>query len=486
MKTLFLECNMGAAGDMLMGALYELLPEPEQVQFLGTMNRLFPDKIMVKAAPAEKCGIWGTKMDVVILGQTELGNSPENGNLPHAGSPDAAPASQAMGTEPAGNQPAPSSAHTINSQTPHAMHTEGHGHGHSHMLHTSYPEMLERIDSLPVPASVKEDAKSVYTLIGNAESHAHHTDISQIHFHEVGTLDALIDVVGCCLLLELLEPEQIIASPVHVGNGSVRCAHGILPVPAPATAEILQDVPIYCGTIDGELCTPTGAALLKHFASQFTAMPPMAVEKTGYGMGTRDFPTANCLRAFWGNMEILPVPSPRQLPGSYMGHPLANIREEETRPDFYTEQFHSLDQILELSCNLDDMTPEAVSYAVNLLMEAGALDVFTTSVHMKKNRPGLLLTCLCDLEEESRFSRLILTHTSTRGIRIQPCYRRTLDAQYRKVRTPYGEITVKISSGYGICKYKPEYEDVAAAARTCKVSFAKVQEAAMEACKRLQ
>ncbi len=295
-----------------------------------------------------------------------------------------------------------------------------------------------------------------------------------------------MDVVGCCILLELLDPEQIIASPVHVGSGSVRCAHGILPVPAPATAEILRDVPIYCGSTDGELCTPTGAALLKHFAAQFTAMPPMSVEKTGYGMGTKDFPTANCLRAFWGNMELLPVPSPRQLPGSYTGHPLAGIREEETRPDFYTEQFHSLDQILELSCNLDDMTPEAVSYAVNLLMEAGALDVFTTSVHMKKNRPGLLLTCLCDLEEESRFSRLILTHTSTRGIRIHPCYRRTLDAQYRKVRTPYGEVTVKISSGYGICKYKPEYEDVAAAARTCKVPFGKVQEAAMEACRRLQ
>ncbi len=475
MKTLFLECNMGAAGDMMMGALYELLPEPEQKQFLDTMNRLFPDQIMVKASPAEKCGIWGTKMDVVILGQTELGDSPENGYTHHA-----------QGIDPAdGNHPAQGTEAAGGSHPAHSHGARAADDGHMH-LHTSYPEMLNRIDSLPISASAKEHAKAVYTLIGNAESHAHHTDISQIHFHEVGTLDALMDVVGCCILLELLGPEQIIASPVHVGSGSVRCAHGILPVPAPATAEILRDVPIYCGTVDGELCTPTGAALLKHFASQFTAMPPMAVEKTGYGMGTRDFPTANCLRAFWGNMSILPVPSPRQLPGSYMGYPLANIREEETHPDFYTEQFHSLDQILELSCNLDDMTPEAVSYAVNLLMEAGALDVFTTSVHMKKNRPGLLLTCLCDLEEESRFSRLILTHTTTRGIRIHPCYRRTLDAQYRKVRTPYGEITVKISSGYGICKYKPEYEDVAAAARTCKVPFAKVQEAAMEACRRLQ
>ena len=159
-------------------------------------------------------------------------------------------------------------------------------------------------------------------------------------------------------------------------------------------------------------------------------------------------------------------------------------REEETRPDHYTEQFHSLDQILELSCSLDDMTPEAISYALTLLREAGALDVYTTPINMKKNRPGLLLTVLCNVTEESRFSRLILTHTATRGIRIHPCYRRTLDAQFRKVSTVYGEITVKISTGYGIHKYKPEYEDVAAAARQCKVPFQTVYEAAMEACRK--
>lgn len=462
MKTLFIECNMGAAGDMLMGALYELLPEPEQKQFLETMNGLFPDKIMVNAAPMEKCGIWGTKMNIAILGQAE----PERDF-----SPSSLPPHQHVPSTPEG----PLHQHDG---------TEGHPHQH-HTLHTNYPEMLAQIDKLPVSSAVKEHAKAAYTLIGEAESSAHHTDISQIHFHEVGTLDALMDVVGCCILLETLNPEQIIASPVHVGSGSVRCAHGILPVPAPATAEILKDVPIYGGTVEGELCTPTGAALLKHFASQFTAMPPMAVEKTGYGMGAKDFPTANCLRAFWGNMSILPVPSPRQLPGSYAPHPLAGIGEEETHPDFYTEQFHSLDQILELSCNLDDMAPEAVSYATNILIEAGALDVFTTAVNMKKNRPGLLLTCLCNLEEEGRFSKLILTHTSTRGIRIQPCYRRTLDSQFRKVRTPYGEITVKISTGYGIRKCKPEYEDVAAAARQCKVPFSKVYDAAMEACKNI-
>ncbi|MEY8517770.1 nickel pincer cofactor biosynthesis protein LarC [Lachnospiraceae bacterium 29-84] len=454
MKTLFIECNMGAAGDMLMGALYELLDEPKQRSFLDTMNGLFPDKLMISPSPSEKCGVWGTKMNVAILGRTE---------------------------EAAGQTPV-DEPHNHGQE---AISQRHHGQGASSHLHASYPKMLADIDRLPLPASVKEHAKAVYTLIGTAESNAHHTDISQIHFHEVGTLDALMDVTGCCLLMELLEPEQILASPIHVGSGSVRCAHGVLPVPAPATAYILRDVPIYGGSIEGELCTPTGAALLKHFVTQFTAMPPMSVEKTGYGMGTRDFSTANCLRAFWGSMEILPVPSPKQLPDSYETKPLAPVTEEETRPDFYTELFHNLDQILELSCNLDDMSPEAVSYAVNLLIDAGALDAYTTPVYMKKNRPGLLLTCLCNLEEESRFSRLILTHTATRGIRIQPCYRRTLDAQFRKVRTIYGEITVKISTGYGISKYKPEYEDVASAAKQCKVPFQKVYDAAMEACGKL-
>lgn len=430
MKTLYLECNMGAAGDMLMGALYELLSDSEKDIFLNTMNSLFPNEIMLKASPSEKCGIWGTKMSVVILGQEE--------------------------------------------------HSNEHAAEHAH-LHTSYPKMLEDIEHLPVSPAVKEHAKAVYTLIGNAESAAHHTDISQIHFHEVGTMDALMDVVGCCLLLEILNPEQIIASSIHVGSGTVRCAHGILPVPTPATAEILRDVPIYGGSVDGELCTPTGAALLKHFASQFTTMPPMTIERTGYGMGSKDFDTANCLRAFWGNLSILPVPSPRQLPGYSVPGMVKAETERETRPDYYTEQFHSLDQILELSCNLDDMTPETISYAVSLIREAGALDVYTTPVNMKKDRPGILLTVLCNVPEESRFSRLILTHTATRGVRIQPCYRRTLDAQFRKISTVYGEITVKISTGYGITKCKPEYEDVAAAARQCKVPFQAVYAAAVEA-----
>lgn len=440
MKTLFIDCSMGAAGDMIMGALYELLEPSQQETFLERMNHLFSENIVLTASPCEKCGIYGTKMTVSIHGHQEE---------PHS--------------------------------QPHSPHPETAAHAGKSHIHTSYPEVLSQIDSLSVSPWVKEQAKAVYTLIGTAESKVHHTDINQIHFHEVGTLDAIADVVGCCILLEMISPEQIFASPVHVGSGTVSCAHGVLPVPAPATAELLQGIPIYSGTIEGELCTPTGAALLKHFVAQFLPMPPMTTEKHGYGMGTKDFPTANCLRIFLGKMDILPVPSKRQLPHVQPKHDVSPKSEAETHPDFYTEGLHNLDQILELSCNLDDMTPEAVSYTMDILLEAGALDVFTTPVHMKKNRSGLLLTCLCNMEQESIFSRLILEHTTTRGIRIHPCYRRILDASFEKVSTPFGTITIKVSSGYGIHKFKPEYDDVAKAAKEHDATFQEVWNAAKDA-----
>ena len=433
MKTLFIDCSMGAAGDMLMGALYELLTPPQQEDFLETMNHLLSKNISVTATPCEKCGIYGTKMNVSIYGKMEETSLSET------------------------------SSHNF------------------HGAHTSYSDILAQIDSLAVSSWVKQHAKEVYTLIGNAESYVHHTDIAQIHFHEVGTLDAVMDVVGCCILLERLAPEQILASPVHVGSGTVSCAHGVLPVPAPATAEILQGIPIYSGTITGELCTPTGAALLKHFVGQFLPMPPMTVQKTGYGMGTKDFTTANCLRIFFGDMDILPVPSKRQLPHISPSSAIKAPTDSENHLDFYTEGFHNLDQILELSCNLDDMTPEAISYTMDVLLEAGALDVFTTPVHMKKNRSGLLLTCLCNMEQESIFSRLILEHTTTRGIRIHPCYRRILDASFEKVSTPFGTITIKVSTGYGIHKFKPEYDDVAKAACEHNTTFQEVWNAAKDA-----
>lgn len=427
MKTLFMDCSMGAAGDMMMGALYELLDTSQREHFLDTMNGLLPGTISLTASSSEKCDIYGTKMDVSVYRHTEK-----------------------------------SSAHV-----------------HSEMNQTTYQKVLTQIESLSLSPWVKENAKTIYTLIGEAESYAHRKNINQIYFDEVGSLDAIIDVVGCCILIEMLSPKQILASPVHVGSGT--CAHGILPVPAPATAEILKDIPIYSGTIEDDLCTPAGAALLKHFVTQFLPMPPMTVIKTGYGMGSKDFPIANCMRIFLGDVDILPVPSKRQLPHVPSLNTISVQGKNETHPDFYAEGLHNLEQILELSCNLDDMTPESISYTMDVLLNAGALDVFTTPVHMKKNHSGILLTCLCNMEQESLFSRLILEHTSACGIRIHPCYRRILDTSFETVSTTFGTITIKISSGYGIHKFKPEYNDVAIAAKKHNVTFREVWNAARNA-----
>ena len=251
-------------------------------------------------------------------------------------------------------------------------------------------------------------------------------------------MDAIADVTAVCLLLHRLAPDKIIASPVHVGSGQVRCAHGILPVPAPATAYLLRGIPIYGGEIQGELCTPTGAALVKHFATEFGDMPVMKVHAIGYGMGRKDFPRANCVRAMLGDTE------------------------------------DAGDQIVELRCNVDDMTGEAVGFALEQLMAGGALDTFTVPISMKKSRPGVLITVLCREETKEAMVRLILKHTTTLGIREFPCQRYTLSRSVETVNMPYGPVRKKVSSGYGIRREKYEYEDLAKIAREQDCSIAEV------------
>lgn len=285
------------------------------------------------------------------------------------------------------------------------------------------------IDGLDIPAPVKEDMKAVYALIAEAESHAHGMPVDQIHFHEVGTMDAVADIAGVCLLFHELGADQIIASPVHVGSGYVHCAHGILPVPAPATAHILQGIPVYSTQVQGELCTPTGAALLKHFVKEFREMPVMTTSKIGYGMGKKDFERANCVRAFLGDTA-------------------------ETG-----------DEIAELSCNLDDMTAEAVGFAEEALFEAGALEVYTVPVGMKKSRPGVLLTCMCRREDEEKMVELLFRHTTTLGVREHISRRFTLKRREETVETAYGPVRKKISQGHGVTRTKLEYEDLAAIAK---------------------
>ena len=278
----------------------------------------------------------------------------------------------------------------------------------------------------------------MYKLIAEAESHAHGMPVSEIHFHEVGTMDAVADITATCLLIRKLAPEKIVASPVHVGAGKVRCAHGVLPVPAPATAYILRDVPIYGGRIQGELCTPTGAALLKHFAAAFGDMPVMRVQRVGYGMGKKDFEVANCVRAMLG------------------------------------ETGDGADSVYELNCNIDDMTAEMIGFAAEKIREAGAVEVFTTAVMMKKNRPGTLLTVLCREAQKEAVVQAIFKHTATIGIRETLCRRYVLTRTEETVETALGPVRRKVSSGYGVQRAKFEHDDLAALAEKNGLSLTEV------------
>lgn len=481
MRTIYLDCGMGAAGDMLMAALLELCPEKKE-EFLEKMNELSLPGVKVEAEPAVKCGITGTHMNVTVFGEEEESEDVHDHGHAHTHSHEACESIAADGLHSHvhsheghehhhGDQPAHShdghdhhhedqSAHSHDGHEHHhedqAAHSheghthhhedhdahshdhhhgdhvhshEGHGHSHHHHHHSTMAGIASIIDGLDIPAPVKEDMKAVYALIAEAESHAHGMPVDQIHFHEVGTMDAVADIAGVCLLFHELGADQIIASPVHVGSGHVHCAHGILPVPAPATAHILQGIPVYSTQVQGELCTPTGAALLKHFVKEFREMPVMTTSKIGYGMGKKDFERANCVRAFLGDTA-------------------------ETG-----------DEIAELSCNLDDMTAEAIGFAEEALFEAGALEVYTIPVGMKKSRPGILLTCMCRREDEEKMVELLFRHTTTLGVREHISRRFTLKRREETVETAYGPVRKKISQGHGVTRAKLEYEDLAAIAK---------------------
>lgn len=406
MKTLYFECNMGAAGDMIMSALLELHPQPDS--FMERLNGLGIPNVTFKKSTSVKCGISGTHVEVAVGGTVENEHMHEHGH--------------------------------------HHEHEHHHEHGHSHEHHhehehhhTGMSEIEHIIGHLDIPERVKNDAIGVYKLIAEAESHAHGCEISEIHFHEVGTMDAVADIVGSCLLMNEINADRIIVSPINVGSGQVRCAHGILPVPAPATAHILGGVPIYSDDIQGELCTPTGAAILKYFAQEFSTMPVMKISKIGYGMGSKDFEAANCIRVMLGETQ------------------------------------DKSDTVSELCCNLDDMTGEAIGFAIDRLFDAGALDVFTTPIGMKKNRPGILLTCICRENQRDEMLGLIFKHTSTIGVREYITNRYTLDRTIETTHTQFGDVRVKRSTGWGVSKIKAEYDDMEKIARENNISISDIE-----------
>lgn len=403
MRILYLDCGMGAAGDMLMAALYELLDEEGQRVFLDQMNHLGLKDVTVSAESVSKCGIYGTHMAVRIHGEEEHVHE-----------------------------------HTHEHAHEHSHeHTHEHHHEHTHH-HSSMSDITHITAHMDLPEHVKAHIRAVYELIAQAESVAHNKPVSEIHFHEVGNQDAIADITGVCLLMEMLKADHVVVSPMHVGAGHVHCAHGILPVPAPATAYILRDVPIYGGEVMGELCTPTGAALLVHFADSFGNMPVVKVKKIGYGMGKKDFSRVNCVRAF------------------------------------LAETGAGGETVLELCCNVDDMTPEYIGFALEQFLEAGALEAFTVAAGMKKSRPGVLIYVLCHENKREELLQLIFKHTTTLGVRESIKKRYKMERSVEEVQTSYGTVHKKSSEGYGVTRSKYEYEELAKIAREQSMSLFEV------------
>lgn len=391
MKTLYLDCGMGAAGDMLTAALLELFENKEEV--VEKLNALHVPGVTYTAEHVSKCGIGATHMHVMVNGEEEGEH----------------------------------------------MHHHHHDHDHEHHHHHSgMHEISHIVEHLSVDEKVRKDIMAVFGMIAEAESTVHGMPVDEIHFHEVGTMDAVADVAAVCYLMHQLDVDEVIATPVNTGSGHVHCAHGILPVPAPATALLLKDIPIFNNNIQMELCTPTGAALLKYFVNRFGNMPVMKVHAIGYGAGMKDLEAANVVRAVLGETES------------------------------------AAEEVIELQCNVDDMTAEAVSFAMEQFFAHGAREVYTVSAGMKKSRPGLLLCVMCMEKDRDAMLELIFRHTTTIGVREHRTKRYTLKRTMESLDTPYGVVRRKVSEGFGTRREKLEYEDLARIAREKNVSLSEV------------
>jgi len=314
---------------------------------------------------------------------------------------------------------------------------------HRHLKH-----IVEILDGSKLSASVIDKAKRIFTRLAEAEAKVHGTSIEKVHFHEVGAVDAILDVTGAVIALESLGVDRIVVSPIPVGSGTVTCDHGIMPVPAPATAELLRGVPIAPTEETGELTTPTGAAILTTLADAFGPMPDMRIERIGYGAGTRDGRTRpNVLRVMVGSAAAA----------------------GET------------DEVAVLETNLDDATPEVIAHAMDRLLEAGALDVYALPIQMKKGRGGTMLCVLCDTARAGEFESLLFVETPTFGVRRTTMRRAKLGRRLETVETEYGTIRIKVGTREGVTTSAPEFEDCRAAAQAHHVALRTVMTAAQHA-----
>lgn len=433
MRIAYLDCFSGMSGDMFLGALVDAGVSPKLLE--DTVAALNVDA-RIEFSKVMRSGIAATKVDVYAHGEKEVPREEYLAQHSHA------------------------QDHEHHHEHGHHHHDhEHHDHSHSHGdAHTEehgrgLKEIREIIGKAKIGESAKQTALEIFEALGTAEAKIHNVDINRIHFHEVGAVDAMVDIVCSAVAAEALGVDDIVCSPLNVGGGTVKAAHGVLPIPVPATVELLKGAPVYSSGIQMELVTPTGAAIVKILAVRFGSFPEMKIEKSGYGAGGRDL----------------------------HGHPnVVRVTVGEAVPELAAKT--SQETITVLEANLDDLNPQVFGYVMDRLLAEGALDVFGVPAQMKKSRPGTLLTVLCKPEDAAKLTQIIFAETTTLGVRGREEKRQTLARKWITVSTQWGDVRLKIASMNGtVTNYAPEYEECRKIAMEHKVPLKNVMNEAMEA-----
>jgi uncharacterized protein (TIGR00299 family) protein len=460
MKLLYLDCQSGISGDMTLSALIDL---GASIEYISEYLKKLPiDPFTLSVKQVDKRGISAKLLDLQFDEAVSVAHGHE-----HSHSHDHSHSHEDKHSHSHGHshdyghthshEHAHDHGHTHSHDHTHDHGSHSHGHheiahddGHHSHSHRKASTILQMIENSELPARVKQRSLAIFQVIAEAEGKIHGMDPIEVHFHEVGAMDSIIDIIGVCLALESLGIDRIAASQVPTGHGKIMIAHGLYPIPAPATAEILKGVPLADFHVRGELTTPTGAAFLKALADDYGYLPAQTIENIGYGAGKKNFEHPNVLRAVLFNMEN------------------SNQREK----------------ITVLECQLDDFSGEGLGHVMEKLLAEGALDVYFTPVTMKKSRPGTLITVLAKPENSFYFEELLLRETSTFGVRKTEWSRRILSREFKKVETIYGEITVKVGILEGeIIKMYPEYEEVKKAASKYNVPLMDVYLSVQQASK---
>lgn len=419
MNILYYDCFAGLSGDMNLAAMIDLGVEPEYLR--AELDKLgLSDEFELVVSNGAQNGIHGTRVDVHLAGEHE------HHDHAHAHEHD-------------------------HHHDHHHEHDLDHGHAHhhheatphTHGPHRNFAAIREIIESSGLTDEVKETSLRIFLLVAEAEGKVHGKPVDEVHFHEVGATDSIVDIVGAAICYHRLSVDAVWASPVELGSGFVRCAHGVIPVPAPATVEILAGIPTTRGGTDIEATTPTGAAILAALVDNFTTTPAMTMTKTGYGIGHKQTERPNLSRVHLATVEV-EAPS------------------ESTQAKL-------------LQCNIDDMTGEQLGDVMELLMEQGAMDVHFTSIIMKKNRPATQISLLCGEADEPRFKEMLFRHTTTLGVKSFPLEKTILERRFDTIETPLGPVTMKRALLNGeVVHSKPEYEECRMIARRNGIPLSEV------------